>query len=367
MQLNPILALEVRARWRMNRSYLLLLGVALALSVLATFVYQSVTSQSDFRAGMTGSGFVNASGALQTFNGGASAVGRQLFVTLAHANILSWLLLGVAAASTSIARERERGLLESLQLSRMSARGQIAARFGAGVLLLCVLQLVLLPVYAVAILMGGISLPEVMGAIGIAAGAAALSTALGLWFSARSHRATGALFSSLIIVALLSGGVLYWIVDTLYWSSRAFGAINWDALWPMLLHPSGLFWALTDAAPKWSFSPLQMVGAVGTIWTLASLALLESAARNVNRTLPAPAWQTGSRWIEKLRQKQKSAPPASRSAQCARVARCWLICRSTVSCDFPIRSWRAKSRRVFACGAPVSGSVWCAACCFWAR
>ena len=310
MQLNPIFALELRARWRMNRSFLLLLGVALALSALAIFVYQSVGLQSDFRAGAPSS-----SGVLQSFNRGASAVGRQLFVALANANILSWLLLGVASAATGIARERERGLLESLQLSPMSARGQIAARFGAGVLLPGVLQLVLLPVYGVAILMGGVSVAEVAGAIAIATGAAILGTSIGLWFSARSHRPTSALFGSLLAVVLVSVGVYLWITNSLFWSARAFAALNWDALWPALLHPSALFWALSDPAPKWSFSPLQMVVGAGAFWLLISGILLELAARGVNRTLPVAAWQGRARWVEKLRQKQTAAPQSKRSGR----------------------------------------------------
>lgn len=312
MQLNPILALELRARWRMNRSHLLLLGVALALSFLAAFVYQSAGLRNDSDAAMVSA--LNPSAALQSFNGGASSVGRQLFMALAHANILSWLLLSVASAATGIARERERGLLESLQLSRMSAPGQIRARFFANVLLLSLLQLVLLPVYGVAMMMGGVSLPEVAGAIYLATCSAILGTSIGLWFSARSHRPTNALFGSLGTIALLSGGLFYWMQGTL-WGAMYGGGGNWDSLAPVLLHPSGLFWALTDPMPRWNWSAPEMVATTGALWALSSLLLLMLAARNVNRTLPVAAWRTGSVWVEKLKQKQAVAPPKSVRAQ----------------------------------------------------
>ena len=74
MQINPILALELRARWRSNRSFLLLLGVALALSLVAGFIYQRAvisTSSASFDP-LTGA-VVPALG-----SGQASAVGRQL-------------------------------------------------------------------------------------------------------------------------------------------------------------------------------------------------------------------------------------------------------------------------------------------------
>ncbi len=315
MQLNPILALELRARWRMNRSHLLLLGVVLALSFLAAFVYQSAGLRNDNDAALASASALNPSAALQSFNGGASAIGRQLFMAIAHANILSWLLLSVASAATGIARERERGLLESLQLSHMSAPDQIRARFFANVLLLSLLQLVLLPVYCVAMMMGGVSVSEVAGAIYLATCAAILGTAIGLWFSARSHRPTNALFGSLSTILLLSVGLFYWIQDTSMWASRFGRSIHWETLWPMLLHPSGLFWALTDPMPKWTWSPLEMVVGAGALWTLSSLLLLSMAARNVNRSLPVAAWRTGSVWVEKLKQKQVAAPPKSVRAQ----------------------------------------------------
>ena len=312
MQLNPILALELRARWRMNRSHLLLLGVALALSFLAAFVYQSAGMRND--VALASASALNPNASLQSFDGGASAVGRQLFMALAHANILSWLLLSVASAATGIARERERGLLESLQLSRMSAPGQIRARFFANVLLLSLLQLVLLPVYGVAMMMGGVSLPEVAGAIYLATCSAIIGTSIGLWFSARSHRPTNALFGSLGTIALLSGGLFYWMQGTI-WGSMYSGGTNWDTLAPVLLHPSGLFWALTDPMPRWNWTAPEMVAMTGALWALASLLLLILAARNVNRSLPVAAWRNGSVWVEKLKRKQAAAPPKSVRAQ----------------------------------------------------
>lgn len=306
MQLNPILALELRARWRMNRSHVLLLGVALSLSILAAFVYQSASLQS-----LTTSSVISAPAATRSFGGDASSVGRQLFTTLAHANIFCWLLLAVASAATGIARERERGLLESLQLSRISAPGQVRARFFSNVLLLSVLQLVLLPVYAVAVMMGGVSAPEVGAVIYLATCSAVLGTSIGLWFSARSHRPTNALFGSLGVIALLSGGLFYWIQDTSVWASRS--VIQWDTLWPMLLHPSGLFWALTDSTPKWSWSAPEMAVSAGAAWLVASLFLLWMAARNVNRTLPVATWQERARWVEKIKQKQAAAPKSARA------------------------------------------------------
>ena len=309
MPLNPIFALELRARWRNNRSFLLLLGVALALSLVALFIYQRAvgTTASSGYDPLTGAPIA----AITNFDLRFTAIGRELFWALANSNILCWLLIAAAGAATGIARERERGLLESLQLSRISARAQIAARFGANLLLLAALQLVLLPIYAVAFLMGGVSQWEILQAFVLVVASSVVGTALGLWFSARSHRPTGALFGALSVVIALSGGALYWIRDTLFYSRFAGTTTDWDALWPTLFHPNGLFWALTDATAKWTIPLWQLALGVGATWLLLGALLCWSATRNVNRTLPPPSWQSGARWVEKLKARQAATSPRS--------------------------------------------------------
>ena len=307
MQINPILALELRARWRNNRSFILLLGVALALSFVALFIYQraignTAVSSYDPLSGIT-------TPAIDNFDLRFTAIGRELFSALAHVNILAWLLIAAASAATPIARARERGLLESLQLSRMSARGQIAARFQANLLLLGALQLVLLPIYAVAFLMGGVSQWEISQAFALVFVSSFVGTALGLWFSARAHRPTGALFSALGVAIVLSGGAFTQIRDTLFYSKFAGTTTNWDALWPALFAPNGLFWALTDPAPVWLVPLWQLALSVCAVWLLSSWLLCWSATRQVNRTLPLPSWQRSARWVEKLKARQAATPP----------------------------------------------------------
>ena len=309
MLTNPILALELRARWRNNRSFLLLLGVAVALSLVALFIYQRAVGTTEVSTYNTTTGVTTP--AISNFDLRFTAIGRELFSALAHSNILVWLLIAAAGAATGIARERERGLLESLQLSRMSAPSQIAARFAANILLLGALQLVLLPIYAVSFLMGGVSQWEILQAFALVLASSLVGTALGLWFAARSHRPTGALFGALSVAIVLSGGAAYWIFGAVA-NSRFFGrTMNWESLWPALFAPNGLFWALTDPTPIWKIALWQIALAVCAIWLLASLIFCWSATRNVNRTLPPPSWQSGARWVEKLKARQAATPPRS--------------------------------------------------------
>ena len=312
MLLNPIFALELRARWRMNRSFALVLGLALALSGAALFIYQRA---------VLGAGAVPAdplapvNSATGAFNQSASVVGRELFGALAQADIVLWLLLSAALAATGIARERERGLLESLQLSAMSAPGQIAARAGATLLLLGALQTVLLPIYSLAFLMGGVSPADIARAFALVGAASVLGTALGLWFSARSHRPTGALFGALACIALFSGLSFYWIQDAIGWAKRGSLSFDWTETALALLHPNALFWALTDTTATWTTPLWHRSLVVIAVWVALVAALLWSATRQVNRTLAPPLWQSRSRWVEQLKARQSARPARSARAQ----------------------------------------------------
>ena len=312
MQLNPILALELRSRWRSNRSFVLLFGVALALCLVSGFIYQRsvVGSAAPTFDPMTGNVSVNS--AIVNDNARLGAVGRELFIALAHVNILVWLLVAAAAAATPIARERERGLLESLQLSYLNASSQIAARFAGNLMLLGALQLVLLPIYAVAFLMRGVSPLEVGQALVLVAWSAITGTALGLWFSARSHRPTGALFGALGAIALFSLWVFY----------NTSGGLAFDLQWRShwlhlsdLFHPTALFIALTNPNFRGPTPPGDMLIVFSIAHGLLSVALLWSAARCVRRPLAPPVWGRNSAMVEHLRARQSARPPRSRAGQ----------------------------------------------------
>ena len=346
MTINPILALELRARWRSNRSFLLLLGVSLTLSLVALFIYQRAVGTTDSTTYDPMTGLIVP--AISNFDLRFTAIGRELFTALAHVNILAWLLLAAASAATGIARERERGLLESLQLSHISAREQIAARFVANISLLGALQLVLLPIYAVSFLMGGVSQWEILQAFALVVASSIVGTALGLWFSARSHRPTGALFGALSVLIFLSGGLIYWLQDTLYWTKFA-TVIYWETLLPALMHPTGLFWALTDTTViRWGVPFWQICLSVCAFWILLSAVLCWSATRNVNRTLSPPSWQSGARWVEKLKARQAAtaavSPSSARKSKASGALLADLPIERFVRFSDPLLSREVKSR-----------------------
>ncbi len=211
--MNPIWKREFFARWRDGRSHLLLLGLALLVSLAAYWSYQNAISYEPRTYQMSmGVGLPARTYTIDPATGGyvlylpeslatrASRTGHALFTFLSMGNVAVWFVLAPLLTATGVARERERGLLESLQLSRMSPRSQIVARAMSAMLYLAALQLVTLPIYFVAFSFGGVSPGEIGRVWLVVAGAAWCGVGLGLALSSGAHRPSGALFGALALL-----------------------------------------------------------------------------------------------------------------------------------------------------------------------
>jgi ABC-type transport system involved in multi-copper enzyme maturation permease subunit len=100
--MNPVLVREVRSRWR-GRSFVLILAYLVLLIGVVGWNYSS------YDMGLM-------SNTLSSTKRMAQA-GHEMFLTISWMQTLFYLLLAPACTATSIASEREHGLLESLQLS----------------------------------------------------------------------------------------------------------------------------------------------------------------------------------------------------------------------------------------------------------
>jgi ABC-type transport system involved in cytochrome c biogenesis permease component len=319
--MNPIFALEWRSRWRDKRSFWLLFVLCALMCLLVAFVYNSSIMSRGFYDSIYG--MPSQDEARQM-----AATGKTLFRTIAYLNGFAWLFVAPVLASTPIARERERGLLESLQLSQMGARSQILARFGSHLLFLMVLQMICIPIYGMAIAFGGVTHVEIIGASFCILLNAIFGIGLGMWVSARSYRPMSALFTTLAIVAV-------WSILTFQYVSGAVGVWAtgfWPNL-PLILHPQGLLFFVTDpnsiryAAPKPFYEFIFISCAFHAV--LLTFFLLDSARMSA-KNFPPPAWQTKNtvvaRWKAKLeaqrieRERQKQIRDAKEKVAGALVA-----------------------------------------------
>ncbi|MBW3635832.1 MAG: ABC transporter permease [Armatimonadetes bacterium] len=324
--MNPILAREIRARFRDKRSFWLVFALTALLCVVAAWIYndaamraaqaeaQTRTAQSNFLPDST---YYSPYAALARQ---ASATGRELFRALALGNALAWLLIAPALTATALAKERERGLLESLWLSPFRIRSQIAGRMAATLFFLFILQLSALPIYGIALLLGGVSPGEVGIAATLIAATALVGTSLGMWCSARSHRPANALGAAFFVVALWSA-VAYWQLYTIYWSPLGDNWLNFALAFghPVILMQSVLSDASLSAygPSPWASEDLLTVGLALQI--AASVLLLWGATRKASAALPEAHWQERNpmwqRWrahIEAQKEERRRREEAAR-------------------------------------------------------
>ncbi len=183
--LNPIIALEWRARWRGTRAFRVLFLCAALLGVAAFFSYYIAAESATF---------FGSSNEIQ----GAAQAGAGLFLGLSIAQLYGWLLVAPLLTATSIAAEREQGILEGVQLSRVSPLGIVLGKLASALLFALLLGAATLPILGICFLMGGVSPAEFFGAWLLQFSTALCGACFGLFFSARSRRAGIALRSTLI-------------------------------------------------------------------------------------------------------------------------------------------------------------------------
>ena len=184
---NPLIAREIRARWRDGRSFSLVFALVAGLSLLFVWLYRS---QSEFSP-LNGSS--NAQWAL---------LGHQLFGTLTWVQTVTWLLLSPALTSSSIAYERERGWFDSLLLSPLLPRQIAWGKWVSALLFAAILYALTLPFAMLTLLLGGVSPAQFWIALSLHTLCATFGAAVGLATSSWNIRSHVALRSAYAIILL---------------------------------------------------------------------------------------------------------------------------------------------------------------------
>ncbi|PQV64580.1 hypothetical protein B1R32_10473 [Abditibacterium utsteinense] len=306
--MNPILAREFRLRFRDKRSFWLLFGLTILLCLTAAWIYSNAINRFTYApssGSYTSSPYASAPDAtLQR----ESQTGRELFRFLALGNTLAWLLIAPALTATGLAKERERGLLESLWLSPFRVRFQVLGRLGSALCFLFVLQVATLPIYGIAVLLGGVSPADIALSGLIISGAALVGASFGLFCSARSYRSSSALGAAFIGIAIWS----YWAIINA--QNLRYGTTDWTNFALSFSHPVALLWLLlspNDFAPRFGAAPpVSMPDALafGLAFQLASSSLLLwSATRKAAKPLPDMKWSEGNTRLKKWKKSLDAA------------------------------------------------------------
>lgn len=287
LDLNPILQREWRVRWRDGRSLWLLGGLAFALNAWAL-----ADLNRPFDANET-----------------LPQRSHALFSNLMALQTLLALLITPALTATSIALERERGLLEALQLTSLRPTSLVLGKWSGALLFACFLWMMPLPLIALCFAFGGFEVTEWGDAAKLQLASLAAGAAIGLCCSAWSSRAA--------IALRVSYGI------TLFWGLSGFVALislRWPRWHPTLREILTAFVQINPAIVSLSFNNLPLktsfdmaarnnwggwfstIGLCVSFALLLSAALLLAATFAVQRPLDEAVW-----WEIKRRKSQKAA------------------------------------------------------------
>ena len=294
---NPIFTRESRTRFRAPRAFALLMLYAALLALVTVLLYDATFGATQ-----------NFAPVYATMPGSApfipppptpATLGRELFFKLALAQLVAWMLLAPALAATALSGERERGLLEAVQLSHLSPRRICLGKLAAVLSQIALLFPITLPMFATCFLLGGVAPSELFVVIALQLSTALFGASLGLFFSARARRAQASLASALVMMGAIGfltysafdewrgGARMFSLPAPMQWKIIAtlgtfFGPQNAMQSLQSEYSPSRLamlpFGVLLDVAPMW-------------VWTcglqlFVSAILLFFATRALRRPMP---------------------------------------------------------------------------------
>ena len=205
--LNPVLARELTERMRGRRAAILITLYLTLLTLILWLVYESATPDQDGFSGFD---------ATRT-----ATVGRSVFGWVLFFMMLIILFLIPAQTAGAIAGERERQTLRPLQITLLSPLSILLGKLGASMAFLLLLVVAAMPLLSIAYLIGGVTIPEVLGATslvvatGVALGALCTSVSV---FAKRVQTAT--VLSYGVTLALVVGTFMAYGAAAIIDSSR---------------------------------------------------------------------------------------------------------------------------------------------------
>ena len=184
---NPVITKELRGRMRGTRTYWLLFGYLLVLSLILFFSYLGWSAQhsSNMEVGGSEAGFT---------------VGRTFFKTLFYSQAVMMALITPALTAGAISVEREQRTFELLRGSVLRPGAIVWGKLVSSVSFVALLLTSSLPLLSLCFLLGGVSPGEVFFAYLLLIGDAFLFGAIGLcWSAFAANTATATVLSYLTL------------------------------------------------------------------------------------------------------------------------------------------------------------------------
>lgn len=207
--LNPVARLELRRRFRAFRAHGMFTTYLAIVSGLALVLYLGASLS-------TGS---NAIGAGRT-------VGSGLFYIVTGLLLVLVCFIGPAFAVSAISGERERATLDLLRVTPVTARHIVWAKFWSAFGFVLLLVLVTLPIYTLALLIGGVEPAQLLMVVGTITASGFAFVALGVCVSAYTDSRLGSTIVTyaLVLLVVVGAAVLTVLLSPVFQSVRATGA-----------------------------------------------------------------------------------------------------------------------------------------------
>lgn len=172
---NPVFQREMLTRWRHPTSFIVVVAYALVIAGAVAWQLHNTPQGDNTEA----------------------ALGRMIWQSLTVTQTLAWMALGPVLAAASLAGEREKGHLQALFLSPLTAREIVSGKMNGALSLVVLLLLVPLPAIALCFLLGGVSPEEFLASLVINFATALSGLSFGMVASAQSRDAGQAIFKAL--------------------------------------------------------------------------------------------------------------------------------------------------------------------------
>ncbi len=209
--MNPVARRELQERFRTLRSPLVLSAWVFSIGAITFLAYLFASARADERldtfadSGIAGFGSVVA----------ASSMGQFILHALLLGLLTAVVFVVPGQAAVTIVGERERQTLELLQVSQMSAWGIVVGKLLSSIAFILLLLVASTPLLIIPVLLGGVTMIDVLGGVGMVMAAAVMIGAVSMWVSARAKSTQGAVLGSYVWTVGLVIGTLGLVIAEL--------------------------------------------------------------------------------------------------------------------------------------------------------
>lgn len=199
---NPVILKELRGRMRGKRSFISLSIYLLLISLFIGGIYAILETQ----------------GSMARFDPSfRQNAGKTIFSSVVLFEFLMISFIGPSLTAGAITSERERRTFDLLRTTLLSARALVFGKLGSACMYLLLLVVTALPIEALAFLLGGVGVEEILISSAMLVVNIIFFCTLGLFCSSFTKRTLTANVTSysLILVSMLALGMTYFVLATI--------------------------------------------------------------------------------------------------------------------------------------------------------